>query len=135
MSRRKDVEFEAGDGIKLRAWLFEPTAGRCPCPAMTMAHGYAGVREHGVEPFARAFADAGIAVLLHDHRNLGAREGQPRQDIDPWQQISDWRRAISYLESLPEIDPLGSVCGVQAMRAATPSYSAPPNEAYVDPPR
>src|SRR5271167_765897 len=105
MSRKKDVEFEAGDGTKLRAWLFEPTAGRCPCPAITMAHGYAGVREHGIEPFARAFADAGFVVLLHDHRNFGASEGQPRQDIDPWEQISDWRRAISYLESLPEVDP------------------------------
>jgi cephalosporin-C deacetylase-like acetyl esterase len=56
MSRRKDVEFEAGDGIKLWAWLVEPTAGRCPYPAITMAHGYAGVRGHGIEPFARALS-------------------------------------------------------------------------------
>ena len=29
----------------------------------------------------------------------------PRHDIDPWRQIADWRRAISYLESLDVVDP------------------------------
>ena len=32
-----------------------------------MAHGYAGVKEHGLERFARAFAEAGFVVLVHDH--------------------------------------------------------------------
>lgn len=44
-------------------------------------------------------------VLLHDHRGFGASDGEIRHDIDPWQQIADWRYAISYLESLPEVDP------------------------------
>jgi dienelactone hydrolase len=43
-------------------------------------------------------------VLLHDHRNFGASDGTVRHDIDPWCKIADWRRAISYLESLPEVD-------------------------------
>jgi len=70
-----------------------------------MAHGYAGVKEHALEPFARAFAEAGFVVLLHDHRGFGASEGTPRHDIDPWRQIADWRRAISFLESLDVVDP------------------------------
>jgi dienelactone hydrolase len=69
-----------------------------------MAHGYAGVREHGIAKFAEAFADAGFVVLLHDHRTFGVSGGEPRQDVDPWRQIADWRRAISYLESRPEVD-------------------------------
>jgi dienelactone hydrolase len=69
-----------------------------------MAHGYAGVKEQGIEPFAKAFADAGFVVLLHDHRNFGASGGTIRGDVDPWRQIADWRYAISYLESLPEVD-------------------------------
>jgi hypothetical protein len=28
----------------------------------------------------------------------------PRNDIDPWAQIGDWRRALSYLEARPEVD-------------------------------
>src|SRR6058998_2446180 len=104
MMKRTEVEFEVEGGITLCGWLFVP-AGTGRRPAITMAHGYAGVKEHGIEPFARAFAEAGFVVLLHDHRGFGASEGEPRQDVDPWRQIADWRRAISYLESLDVVDP------------------------------
>jgi fermentation-respiration switch protein FrsA (DUF1100 family) len=100
---RTDVEFEVDGGIKLRGWLFVPP-GTGRRPAVTMAHGYAGVKEHALEPFAEAFAKAGFVVLLHDHRGFGASEGTPRHDIDPWRQIADWRRAISYLETLDVVD-------------------------------
>jgi cephalosporin-C deacetylase-like acetyl esterase len=103
MTDRHDVEFEAEGGATLRGWLLLPD-GPGSHPAITMAHGYAGVKEHGLEPFARAFADAGFVVLLHDHRSFGASDGEPRQDVDPWRQIADWRRAISFLESRPEVD-------------------------------
>ena len=104
MVKRTDVEFEADGGVKLRGWLFVPP-GEGRLPAITMAHGYAGVKEHGIERFAKAFAEAGFVVLLHDHRGFGASDGTPRQDVDPWRQIADWRRAISYLESLDVVDP------------------------------
>jgi fermentation-respiration switch protein FrsA (DUF1100 family) len=104
MTQRIDIAFTAEGGVTLRGWLFIPD-GPGPHPAITMAHGYAGVKEHGLEPFAEAFAEDGFVVLLHDHRAFGASEGFPRQDVDPWQQIADWRRAISYLESRPEVDP------------------------------
>jgi uncharacterized protein len=104
MTTRSDVRFMADGGIELGAWLFLPASARLPSPAITMAHGYAGVREHGIAKFAEAFADAGFVVLLHDHRTFGVSGGEPRQDVDPWRQIADWRRAISYLESRPEVD-------------------------------
>src|SRR5260370_35681685 len=69
-----------------------------------MAHGCAAVKEHGLAKFAEAFADAGFVVLLHDHRTFGTSGGEPRQDVDPWRQIADWRRAISFLERRPEVD-------------------------------
>jgi fermentation-respiration switch protein FrsA (DUF1100 family) len=101
--QRRDVEFEVEGADHLRGWLFMPeTSG--PHPAISMAHGYAGVKEHGLERFARAFAEGGFVVLLHDHRTFGASDGTPRQDINPWGQIADWRRAISFLEALPEVD-------------------------------
>ncbi|MDX2705453.1 alpha/beta hydrolase [Streptomyces sp. PA03-6a] len=103
MVERENVEFAAAAGVTLRGWLFLPD-GQGPHPAITMAHGYAGIKEHGLEPFARSFAEDGFVVLLHDHRTFGASDGEPRQDVDPWQQITDWRRAISYLESRPEVD-------------------------------
>ena len=104
MVDRRDIEFEAEDGARLRGWLFVPDTKTGPYPGISMAHGYAGVKEHGLERFARAFAEAGFVVLVHDHRNFGASDGAIRQDINPWRQITDWRRAISFLESLAEVD-------------------------------
>jgi fermentation-respiration switch protein FrsA (DUF1100 family) len=104
MVQRQDVEFAVEGDVTLRGWLFVPD-GAGPHPAITMAHGFAGVKEHGLERFARAFAAAGFVVVVHDHRGFGSSDGSPRYDIDPWVQIADWRRAISFLESQPFVDP------------------------------
>jgi predicted acyl esterase len=82
-----------------------------------MSHGFAGTKEHGLVRFAKAFAEAGFAVLVHDHRGLGASGGEPRQDVNPTLQIADWRRVISWLEARPEID--GTQIGIWGT-----SYSA-----------
>ena len=103
MVEQTDVEFRVEGDVTLRGWLFIPdTQG--PRPAITMAHGFAGIREHGLDRFARVFADAGFVVLVHDHRGFGVSDGHPRFDVDPWRQIADWRFAISYLESHPAVD-------------------------------
>jgi len=104
MVRKLEVTIPVEGDVKLGAWLFIPE-GVGVRPAITMAHGFAGTREHGIERFAEAFAAAGFVVLLHDHRNFGTSGGDLRGDIDPWMQVADWRRAISYLETRPEVDP------------------------------
>lgn len=101
---KQEIRFPVEGGVELSAWLFVPKQDSGPRPAITMAHGFAGTKYHGIEPFAKAFAAAGFVVLLHDHRNFGDSGGMPRQDINPWQQIADWRRAISYLQARPEVD-------------------------------
>jgi uncharacterized protein len=103
MLEQLDVEFGVEGNVTLRAWLFVPDAAG-PRPAITMAHGFAGIRGDGLDRFARVFADAGFVVLVHDHRGFGHSDGQPRFDVDPWRQIADWRYAISYLESHPAVD-------------------------------
>lgn len=104
MFKKHDVRFPAEGGIELSAWLFVPEGHKQPLPAITMAHGYAGTKYHGIEPIAEAFVKAGFVVLVHDHRGFGESGGEPRHDINPWQQITDWRRAISYLQDRPEVD-------------------------------
>lgn len=103
MTEKSDVEFQGEGNVNLRGWLFRP-AGQGRWPAISMCHGFAAVKEHRLELFARAFAEAGFVVLVHDHRGFGASDGVPRQDIDPWAQIWDWRRALSFLETRPEVD-------------------------------
>jgi len=104
MTTREEVRFAVEGGVELGAWLYLPEKGSRRGPAITMAHGYAGTREHGIGRFAEAFTAVGFVVLLHDHRGFGVSGGEPRQDVDPWRQIDDWRRAISYLERRPEVD-------------------------------
>lgn len=103
MVQQQTAEFAVDVDVTLRAWLFVPDAPG-PHPAITMAHGFAGVKEHGLQRFAQLFAAAGFVVLVHDHRGFGASGGTPRNDIDPWLQIADWRMAISYLETHPAVD-------------------------------
>ena len=63
MSDRIDIEFPGEDGTTLRGWLYLPAgAGAGPRPAITLAHGFAAVKEHGLDRFASAFAEAHCAA-------------------------------------------------------------------------
>jgi uncharacterized protein len=84
MTKRLDVEFDVEGGDRLRGWLFVPEGVDGPRPAISMAHRYAAVRELGIEPFARAFAEAGFVVLLHDHRIGGSFLGKATTSCLPF---------------------------------------------------
>ena len=69
-----------------------------------MAHGFSAVKEMYLDSFAEVFAAAGLNALVFDNRNFGASDGEPRQEIDPWAQVRDYRHAITYASTLPETD-------------------------------
>jgi dienelactone hydrolase len=48
MTARSEVRFPVDDGVELGAWLYLPKSDAQRCPAITMAHGHAGVKEHGI---------------------------------------------------------------------------------------
>lgn len=101
---RKDIEFRTEDGLKLRGWLYQPDRSGGPVPAIVMAHGFSSTKEMYLDKFAEVFCAAGMAVLVYDNRNFGASDGEPRQHIDPWRQISDYRDAITFAGTLPGVD-------------------------------
>jgi hypothetical protein len=103
--RRRDVEFQTDDGLTLRGWLYLPASATTALPAVVVTQGFGGVKEQYVDDVAETIAGNGLAVLLYDHRNFGTSDGEPRQEADPWAQIRDYRTAITYLETLPEVDP------------------------------
>ena len=102
---RKDIEFKTEDGVTLRGWHYVPDGARGKVPTIVMAHGFSAVKEMYLDRFAEAFAAAGLASVVFDNRNFGASDGLPRQEIDPWQQVRDYRDAITYAEALDETDP------------------------------
>ncbi|HXZ88035.1 MAG TPA: alpha/beta hydrolase [Candidatus Binataceae bacterium] len=101
---RRDIEINA-EGAILRGWLYLPERVSNPVPGVVMAHGFSAVKEMYLDRYAEVFAAAGLAALVFDNRNFGASDGQPRQEIDPWQQVRDYRHAITWLRRQPQIDP------------------------------
>jgi uncharacterized protein len=102
---RKDVDFKTEDGITLRGWHYLPDNRSGKVPTIVMAHGFSAVKVMYLDRFAEAFANAGLGSIIFDNRNFGASDGQPRQEIDPWQQVRDYRDAITFAETLEATDP------------------------------
>lgn len=102
---RRSAEFFSG-GLRISAHVYsvsgDPESG--PRPGVVICNGMRGVKEWIVPPFGKAFAAAGYVAVAFDHRGMGESEG-PVGRVIPSEQVEDIRSAISYLESLPEVDP------------------------------
>lgn len=100
---RRDIEFDA-EGVTLRGWFYPAAGEGASQPTVVMAHGYSAVKEMYLDRYAEVFAEVGLNALVFDNRNFGASDGEPRQEVDPWQQVNDYRHAITYAITLPEVD-------------------------------
>lgn len=100
---RRDIAFDA-EGVTLRGWFYPAEGVSGPAPTVVMAHGFSAVKEMYLDRYAEVFAAGGLNVLVYDNRNFGASDGEPRQEIDPWAQVRDYRHAITYATTLPEVD-------------------------------
>ena len=101
---RRDIEFDA-EGVTLRGWFYDADGRSGAAPTIVMAHGFSAVKEMYLDKFAEVFAAAGLNALVFDNRNFGASDGEPRLEIDPVQQVRDYRHAITYATTLDEVDP------------------------------
>jgi len=102
---RSNAQFAAEDGTVLRGYVFGPEEPPAQsAPVIVMTHGFSGVLA-SLTHYAEHFEQAGFIVLLYDHRGFGASEGEPRQHIDPYQQVADFRDAITFAQGIPGVDP------------------------------
>ncbi|EGP87280.1 uncharacterized protein MYCGRDRAFT_41428 [Zymoseptoria tritici IPO323] len=105
----KDIELKTSDNITLRGWFVTPASfdGKLPC--LVMAHGWTALKEMDLNTFADYFTSSlPISCLVYDNRGFGDSDpalGQPRHEIIPQLQQSDYSDAITYASSLPEVDP------------------------------
>ncbi|KAF4334739.1 hypothetical protein FBEOM_11421 [Fusarium beomiforme] len=119
---REDISFTTLDGLTLRGWLF-PAKTRGP--AVIINPGFNCVKEMFVPEVAEQFQLANITALVFDPRSLGESDGEPRNEIDPEKQVSDYSDALTYLKALPIVDPSAigfwgmSFGGTVALCAAT----------------
>ena len=103
-----EVTFLSG-GVECHAWHFTgegdalaTDAGR---PVVVMAHGLAGTKDSGLQPFAEALAAAGLDVLAFDYRGFGLSGGAPRQTVSMADQLDDYRAAMAAAARRPGVDP------------------------------
>jgi len=106
--KHDELTFPSG-GVECHAWHFTgegdalaTDAGR---PVVVMAHGLAGTKDSGLQPFAEALATAGLDVLAFDYRGFGASGGTPRQTVSLADQLDDYRAAMTAAARLPGVDP------------------------------
>jgi pimeloyl-ACP methyl ester carboxylesterase len=99
---RKEVTFSSGQDT-CAAWFYPAAADQGARPVIVMAHGLTGTRRDRLGAFASRFAAAGIAALVFDYRGFGDSTGEPDL-FEPARQAEDWRAAIAFARSLPDID-------------------------------
>ncbi|MEV0353035.1 alpha/beta fold hydrolase [Nonomuraea sp. NPDC050680] len=75
-----------------------------PVPGLVLGHSGVMVKE-ALAFFAPYFVKAGFAVLAIDYRTVGASDGEPRGQDYPERQVEDFRSAVSYLRTRPEVQP------------------------------
>jgi len=97
-----EVEFDSC-GETVRADLHLPE-GEGPFPVVVMAGGWCYVKELRQPQYAEEFIKRGFAALIFDYRRMGASDGEPRQHIDPWDQIEDYKNAVTFAENHPNLD-------------------------------
>ncbi len=129
MPEREDLSFSSG-GETLAAWHLSGQGGAFAAdgagrPCVVMAHGIGGTRDSGLLPFAEAFAEAGLDVLLFDYRNFGASSGEPRQFGAPPRHRDDYRSAVAFARQIEGVDPDRIVLWGTSWWAATRSTSPP----------
>lgn len=97
------IQFES-NGCLLDARLYQPKSNK-KLPVVLMAHGFGARMDWGLHPFADAFAAMGFAVLMFDYRGFGKSQGSIPRLVYHKNHIQDYMAAISFVKTLPTIDP------------------------------
>lgn len=102
----KEVSFFS-EGVRVEGILgfpddYEPGQRR---GAVAFCHGFSIIKEIWFPVYAERFRQAGYITLTFDYRHFGASGGQPRGRLVPMAQVADARSAVTFLESLDEVDP------------------------------
>jgi dipeptidyl aminopeptidase/acylaminoacyl peptidase len=100
----EEVRFHSGSAV-LAGTLKLPDTGSAPFAAVVQGPGWLGLRGANIyKPYHDALLAAGIAVLVFDYRGFGDSTGDA-SFLDPMTQVADYRAAITWLTTRPEIDP------------------------------
>ncbi len=102
---KKPVTFYS-EGVKLVGDVYypahlQPGAKR---PAIVLCHGYTGVKDLYLPDNARVLTEAGYVAMTFDYKGWGESEGS-RSRLAPYSRVADAQAALTYLTTLPQVDP------------------------------
>ncbi|MEM9545537.1 MAG: alpha/beta fold hydrolase [Bacteroidota bacterium] len=101
----KKINFKS-EGLTLVGNLFYPAdfQENKSYPAIIVSGSWTTVKEQMAGLYAQKLAETGYITLAFDFRNFGESEGEPRFYESPSLKKDDIKNALTYLESLPEVD-------------------------------
>lgn len=102
---QRDVSVYSG-GLRLAGVLRLPEGASetSKVPAIVCCQGFSLVKEVWLPKNAEALNRAGYATLNIDYRFFGESGGEPRCRLIPSMQVEDVRAALTFLETVPEVD-------------------------------
>jgi alpha-beta hydrolase superfamily lysophospholipase len=71
---------------------------------IVLCHGYTGVKDLYLPDNARVLNEAGYVVMTFDYKGWGD-SGGPRSRLAPYSRVADVQAAVTFLTTLPEVDP------------------------------
>jgi fermentation-respiration switch protein FrsA (DUF1100 family) len=104
--KEEKVSF-VSEGDKLVGILYTPAdynEGE-KIPAIIVTGSWITVKEQMASTYAKKLAAEGFSTLVFDFRGFGESGGEPRQYESPHRKIQDIKNAVTFLQTLPMIDP------------------------------
>jgi fermentation-respiration switch protein FrsA (DUF1100 family) len=102
---RKSVAFYS-EGTRLVGDVFFPAdlaPGR-PRAGIVLCHGYTGIKDLYLPDNAERLTRAGYVAMTFDYKGWGDSAG-PRSRLAPYSRVADVQAALTFLGTLPEVDP------------------------------
>jgi len=102
---KRPVSFYS-EGVRLVGDLYYPESLKPGerRAGIVLCHGYTGVKDIYLPDNARVLNEAGYVAMTFDYKGWGDSEG-PRSRLAPYSRVADVQAALTFLGTVPEVDP------------------------------
>eukprot|EP00547_Thalassionema_nitzschioides_P009089 CAMPEP_0194226334 /NCGR_PEP_ID=MMETSP0156-20130528/41643_1 /TAXON_ID=33649 /ORGANISM="Thalassionema nitzschioides, Strain L26-B" /LENGTH=312 /DNA_ID=CAMNT_0038958659 /DNA_START=189 /DNA_END=1128 /DNA_ORIENTATION=+ len=95
----KGVRYFGGNGITLLTGHWHLPPDKDSGIVIIMAHGMGLTQTFGLDPYIKAFTNAGLNVFTFDYATFGQSDGLPRHQIHPHRHVADLEATINLIQT------------------------------------